>query len=148
MGIKEQIIEDIKISMKARESDKVNALRFLQSAMKNREIEVRPNVATEEDYMAVVKKSVKQRKESIEQYQNAGRQDLVDAETKELKIIEAYLPTMLSEEKVTELVEQAIAELGAKTVKEMGAVIKKVQALSEGQADNRLVSEKVKARLQ
>lgn len=147
MGIKDQIMDDIKTAMKAKESDKVSALRFLQSAMKNREIEVRPAAATEEDYISVIKKSVKQRRESIEQFQNAGRQDLADNELKELSFIEAYLPQMLSEEQVVALVEQAIRELNATSIKDMGNVIKKVQALAAGNADNRIVSEKVKARL-
>lgn len=148
MGIKEQIMEDIKTAMKAKESEKVSALRFLQSALKNKEIDARPATATEEDFIGVVKKSVKQRRESIEQFQNAGRQDLADNEMRELKIIEVYLPQMLSDEQVTQLIEKAIAELGATSIKDMGNVIKKVQVLAAGNADNRTVSEKVKARLQ
>ena len=148
MGLKDQIMEDIKSAMKAKEADKVAALRFLHAAIKNREIDMRPAEATEEDYLGVIRKSVKQRKESIEQYQNASRQDLVDNEMKELKIIEGYLPQALDAEQVAALVERAIAELGATSIKDMGAVIKKVQAFASGGADGRMVSEKVKARLQ
>lgn len=148
MGIKEQIMDDIKTAMKAKDSEKVNALRFLQSAMKNREIELRPNAPTEDDFLGVLKKSVKQRKESIEQFKAAGREDLAGNEEKELKILETYLPTMMSEEQVAQLVEKAIAEHGSATQKDMGTLIKKVQAMAAGQADNSMISSKIKARLQ
>jgi uncharacterized protein len=148
MSIKEQIMADIKEAMKARQMDKVSALRFLQSAIKNREIELRPNQATDEDVIGVIKKNVKQRKESIEQYQNAGRQDLADAEAKELAILESYMPAMLPEEKVAEIVQQVIQDTGASSIKDMGSVMKEVLARTQGQADNKVVSQIVKSRLQ
>jgi uncharacterized protein YqeY len=148
MALREQISNDIKTAMKAKEADKLSALRMLQSAFKNREIELRPAEMSEDDCIAVIKKLVKQRKESIEQFGAAGRQDLVDNETKELKTLEAYLPAQMSREQIEKFVTEAISETGAKTAKEMGMVMKAVQAKTAGQADNKIVSELIKSKLQ
>jgi Uncharacterized conserved protein len=147
MEIREKITADIKAAMIAKESLKLGALRMLQSAIKNREIELRPEPITPEEVMSVVKKLAKQRKESIDQFQQAGRQDLVDQETAELKVLEVYLPAQMSREQVEALVVEVIAATGAKTVKDMGTVMKEVIARSGGAADNKLVSEVIKAKL-
>jgi uncharacterized protein YqeY len=133
--------------MKEKNMEKLNALRMVQSAFKNREIELRPNPMPEEECITVIKKLVKQRKESIEQFQAAGRTDLVDAETKELKLLEAYLPAQMSREQIEAIVTEAIAATGAKSVKEMGVVMKEAQIRTKGQADNKIVSEIIKAKL-
>lgn len=148
MGLKEQISSDMKEAMKAKEMDKLNALRMVQAAFKNREIELRPNPITEDDLIGVLKKLVKQRKESIEQYAAAKRQDLVDNETKELHLLETYLPAQMGREQIEKIVVEVIAETGAKSPKEMGAVMKAVIARTAGTADNKIVSELVKAKLQ
>ncbi len=147
MEIREKITADIKAAMIAKESIKLGALRMLQAAIKNREIELRPNAITGEEVMGVVKKLVKQRKESIDQFQQAGRQDLVDQETAELKVLEVYLPAQMSREQIEALVTEVIAALGAKTVKDMGPVMKEVIAKSGGAADNKVVSEVIKSKL-
>jgi uncharacterized protein YqeY len=147
MGLREQISADMKTAMKEKAVERLSAIRLVQAAFKNREIELRPTPITEEDLQAVLRKLVKQRKESIEQYQAAGRDDLVQAETNELKLLETYLPQQLSREKVDEAVQAAIQALGAKTIKEMGAVMKEVMARTGGAADNKMVSELVKSRL-
>lgn len=147
MEVREKITADIKAAMIAKESTKLGALRMLQAAIKNREIELRPNVITGEEVMGVVKKLVKQRKESIDQFQQAGRQDLVDQETAELKVLEVYLPAQMSREQIEALVTEVITTLGAKTVKDMGPVMKEVIARSAGAADNKVVSEVIKSRL-
>ncbi len=147
MGLRESISNDVKEAMKAKDAPKVSALRMVQSAFKNREIELRPDPISEDELQVVLKKLVKQRKESIEQYQAANRQDLVDAETAELKLLETYLPTQMSREKVEEIVSKVIADTGAKSPKDMGAVIKEVIARSGGAADNKTISEITKARL-
>lgn len=147
MEIRETIMNDVKTAMREKDSLKLNTLRFLQAAIKNREIEMRPDPITSDDVMSVLKKLVKQRKESIDQYKAASRQDLVDQETSELKILEAYLPAAMSRDQVEALVTQVIAQLGAKTVKDMGPVMKEVIAKSQGTADNKLVSEIIKAKL-
>lgn len=147
MEIREKLSADVKAAMIAKDSVKLGALRMLQSAIKNREIEVRPEAISADDVMSVIKKLVKQRKESIEQFGTAGRQDLVDQETAELKILEVYLPAAMGREQTEALVVEVIAALGAKTVKDMGPVMKEVVARSGGTADNKLVSELIKAKL-
>lgn len=147
MALRDQIMNDIKESMRAKDMAKLNALRMVQSAFKNREIELRPETMSEEEHIAVLKKLAKQRKESIEQYKAANRQDLVDAEAAELKLLEQYLPAQMSPEQVEKIVIEVIAAVGATTVKEMGAVMKEVQARTSGTADNKLVSEIIKAKL-
>lgn len=147
MEIREKISADVKAAMIAKDSAKLGALRMLQAAIKNREIEVRPEAITSDDVMGVLKKLVKQRKESIDQFQQAGRQDLVDQETAELKVLEVYLPAQMSREQIEALVTEVIAALGAKTVKDMGPVMKEVIAKSGGSADNKIVSEVIKSKL-
>ncbi len=147
MGLRESISNDMKEAMKAKDAPKLSALRMVQSAFKNREIELRPEPISEDELQTVLKKLVKQRKESIEQYQAANRQDLVDAETAELKLLETYLPAQMSREKVEEIVSKVIADTGAKSPKDMGAVIKEAIARSGGAADNKTISEIAKARL-
>ncbi|MNL09096.1 Yqey-like protein [compost metagenome] len=147
MEIREKLTADVKAAMIAKDSVKLGALRMLQSAIKNREIEVRPEAISTDDVMSVIKKLVKQRKESIDQFATAGRQDLVDQETAELKILEVYLPAAMGREQTEALVVEVIAALGAKTVKDMGPVMKEVVARSGGTADNKVVSELIKAKL-
>lgn len=147
MGLREQISTDIKEAMRAKEMAKLNALRMVQSAFKNREIELRPEPMGEDECLAVVKKLVKQRKESIEQYLAAKRQDLVDAETAELKLLEAYLPAQMSREQIEKIVIDVVASTGAKTIKDMGSVMKEVQTRMAGSADNKIVSEIIKSKL-
>lgn len=147
MGLRDQISADIKDAMRAKDSAKLNALRMVQSAFKNREIELRPEPMNEDEHRGILKKLVKQRKESIEQYAAAKRQDLVDNETAELKLLELYMPAQLSREQVEKVVADVMTALKATTVKDMGAVMKEVQARTAGAADNRMVSEVVKAKL-
>ena len=147
MELRDKIAADVKAAMIAKESAKLGALRMLQAAIKNREIDMRPNPITPDEVLAVIKKLVKQRKESIEQFQTAGRQDLVDQETAELKVLEVYLPAQMGREQIEALVVEVIAALGAKTVKDMGPVMKEVIARSGGAADNKVVSEVIKSKL-
>lgn len=148
MSLREQISGDMKTAMKEKNMEKLNALRMVQAAFKNREIELRPNPMSEDECLVVLKRLVKQRKESIEQFQAAGRQDLVDAESKELSLLETYLPAQLGREQIEKIVAEVIAETGAKSVKEMGAVMKAAQARAQGSADNKLLSEIIKSKLQ
>ncbi|MBX2996172.1 MAG: GatB/YqeY domain-containing protein [Bdellovibrionaceae bacterium] len=147
MDIREKLTADMKDAMRAKDSLRLDAIRFLQAAIKKTEIDMRPNPITPDDVLGVVKKMVKQRKESIEQYQAASRQDLVDKETAELKILENYLPAQMSREQIEALVVATIAELKASTVKDMGPVMKAVIAKSGGAADNKIVSEVIKSKL-
>lgn len=147
MELREKIMADIKSAMVSKDTVKLNTLRFLNAQIKNKEIDSRPNPITADDVMAVVKKLVKQRKESIEQFSAAGRNDLADAETAELKVLESYLPAQMTREQVEALVTEVIAATGAKTIKEMGLVIKETQARAAGTADGKTISEVVKAKL-
>lgn len=147
MELKDQLMVDIKAAMIAKDSVKLNTLRFLHAAIKQKEIDSRPNPLTADDVMAVLKKLVKQRKESIEQFAGAGRTDLVEQETAELKVMEVYMPAQMSREQIEQVVAEVIAETGAKTVKDMGTVMKAVQAKTAGTADGKTISEVIKAKL-
>ena len=147
MELREKIMADVKSAMVSKDTLKLNTLRFLQSAIKNKEIELRPNPISLEDVMTVIKKIVKQRKESIEQFSTAGRQDLVDQEAAELKIMEGYMPEQMSKDQVEKMVAEVIASSGAKTIKDMGSVMKEAQARSGGLADGKMMSEIIKAKL-
>lgn len=147
MSLKVQIMDELKEAMKSKDQVKLSTLRLLNSQIKNKEIDSRPNPITEDDILSVIKKSVKQRLDSIEQYKNANRQDLADIEIAELKILESYLPQMMSADQVRVLVQEAIKETGATEAKDMGKVMKAVMAKTQGQADNKVVSELVKEEL-
>lgn len=147
MQIREQLMNDMKSAMRDKDQIRLDTIRGLQSAIKNREIDSRPNPITEDDVLAVIKKLVKQRKESIEQFQTAGRQDLVEKETTELKVLEVYLPAQMGKEQIEKIVTEVIAEVGAKSIKDMGAVMKAVSAKTAGAADNKVVSEIIKTKL-
>lgn len=125
----------------------VSALRMVNSALKNKEIEVRPDSLTDDDVISVLKKLSKQRKDSIEQFQKAGRDDLVAQEQKELAVLEKYLPAQMSEAQITEIVTATIAEMGASSMKDMGKVMGAVTGKTQGAADNKLVSQIVKSKL-
>ncbi len=146
MEIREKLMADLKVAMVAKDSLKVNTIRFLQAAIKNKEIDSRPNPITADDVMAVIKKLVKQRKESIEQFQAAARQDLADQEAAELKVLEAYLPAQLSREEIEKVVADVITAVNATSIKDMGAIMKEVVARTQGTADNKIVSELIKSK--
>ncbi len=147
MPIRDQIMNDMKAAMREKDQVKLDTIRFMQAAIKNREIELRPEAIGDEDVMSVIRKLVKQRKESIEQFTTANRQDLADKEQAELKVIEAYLPAQMNKEQVEKIVAQVIAEMKASSIKDMGPVMKSVMAKTGGTADNKLVSELIKAKL-
>ncbi|BAT71708.1 conserved hypothetical protein [Thermosulfidibacter takaii ABI70S6] len=146
MGLKEKIMADMKEAMKAKNTVKVSTLRLLISEIKNKEIDKRGEL-TEDEILAVIQKAVKQRRESIEQYKNAGREDLVEKEQKELEILESYLPKPLSKEEIEAIIDEAIKETGAASMRDMGKVMKVVMPKVRGRADGKLVNELVKAKL-
>ncbi|TXH07351.1 MAG: GatB/YqeY domain-containing protein [Candidatus Moraniibacteriota bacterium] len=149
MALITQIGDELKAAMKAGEVVKRDTLRFFQSALKNAAIEARKPVAefTDAEVEAVAKKLVKQRKDSIAQYQAAGRADLVEKERAELVFIEAYLPAQLSREAVEAAVEKVLAAMPDATVKDMGRVMGAVMKETVGAADGNLVRELVSAKL-
>lgn len=147
MGMKETILADMKEAMKSQNAVKLSALRFLQSAVKNKEIELRPNAITDQDVIAVIKKICNQHKDSIEQFTNANRLDLVDNEKMQLAVLEGYLPKQMSREELEKVVSAVIAEVKASSAKDMGVVMKGVLAKTAGTADGKMVSEIVKSKL-
>lgn len=147
MSLKEKILEDMKNAMKNKEADRLSAVRFLQAAVKNKEIELRPHAISDTDILAVIKKMAKQRKDSIMEFEKANRTDLVDKEKFELTVLEEYLPKQMSAEEVAKVVSEVIQSLGAKDMKQMGAVIKEVQARTSGAADGKMISDLVKSKL-
>lgn len=147
MNLREKILEDVKSAMKNKEADRLAAVRFLQSAIKYREIELRPNAINDQEVVGVIRKLVKQRKDSIAEFEKAGRQELVDKEKFELSVLEGYLPQQMSADQVAKIVEEVIQAQGATSIKQMGAVVKEVMARAAGQADGKTVSDLVKAKL-
>jgi len=147
MGLKEKILDDLKEAMKNKEAEKLSAIRMLQAAIKNREIELRPNGITEQDVLGVVRKMAKQRKDSISEFEKAARQDLADKEKAELAILEAYLPAQMSPEQLTAIVEEVIKAQNATSQKQMGAVVKEVMNRAAGMADGKMISDLVRSKL-
>ncbi|MDZ4676000.1 MAG: GatB/YqeY domain-containing protein [Oligoflexia bacterium] len=152
-------MDDLKASMKNGDKLRLSVIRMVQSTLKNKEIDDRvkpedpndkrtPEQRDDENVLAVFKTLLKQRKDSIEQFAAGGRQDLVDQETAEMKIIESYLPQQMGREEIEKIVTEAVSSAGATSAKEMGAVMKIVMAKTQGRADGKLISELVKAKLQ
>ena len=147
MSISKQIVSDLTAAMKAQDAARTSTLRMVKAAMMNRQIE-KGSELTDDDMQKLLRSLVKQRRDSVEQYEKAGRQELVDKETAEIAVIETYLPQAASQEEIEQAVTAAIAETGAGSMKDMGKVMKAVQAALSGKnADGRLVSEVVKAKL-
>jgi uncharacterized protein YqeY len=145
-----QISDELKVAMKAGEVLKRDTLRFLQSALKNVAIEMRKPVTelSDDEVQSVVKRLVKQRKDSIEQYQVAGRTALVEKESAELALIVRYLPTPLSNKAVEEIVERVLNTLPGATIKDMGRVMGAVMKETAGRAEGELVRQLVSTKLQ
>ena len=147
MTLNKQIVADLTAAMKAQDAARTSTLRMVKAAMMNRQIE-KGSELDDDDMQKLLRSLVKQRRDSVEQYEKAGRQELVDKEKAEIEVIETYLPQAASPEEIEQAVAAAIAETGANSMKDMGKVMKAVQAALAGKnADGRLVSETVKARL-
>ncbi|MEY3352293.1 GatB/YqeY domain-containing protein [Polynucleobacter sp. MWH-UH24A] len=146
MTLKEQITEDMKSAMRAKEAERLGTIRLLLAAIKQREVDERITV-DDAGIIAIIEKLIKQRKDSIEQFQKAGRTDLVDQESKELGILQAYMPAQLSAAEVQSAIQKVIADLGASGPQDMGKVIGALKAQLAGKADMGMVSGLVKAAL-
>ena len=147
MSLGEQIVLDLTAAMKAQDANRTSTLRMVKAAMMNRQIE-KGSELDDDDMQKLLRSLVKQRRDSIEQYEKAGRQELADKENAEIQVIETYLPQAASPEEIEQAVTAAIAETGATSMRDMGKVMKAAQAaLAEKNADGRLISEIVKARL-
>jgi uncharacterized protein len=146
MTLRAQVTEDMKTAMRAKDSARLNAIRLLLAAMKQREVDERIELS-DTQVIEVIEKMLKQRRDSISQYEAANRQDLADAEKYEVGVLSTYLPQALSDEEVLALLDAAIAETGAAGVKDMGKVMALVKPQIVGRADVAKVSGLIKARL-
>lgn len=146
MSLKDRISEDMKSAMRARESDRLSALRLLLAAIKQREVDERITL-DDSQIAAVVEKLAKQRRDSITQFEAGGRQDLADREKFELTVLLAYLPEQADAGQIAAAVESAIAATGAAGPQDMGKVMAQVRSALAGRADMAAVSAQVKARL-
>lgn len=147
MSLEEQIKKDLTEAMKAKDADRLSTLRMAKANLMNRRIDKGSDL-TDEDVSKALQSLVKQRRDSIEQYQNAGRTELAEKEALEISHIEAYLPQSATPEEIEQAVAEAVIESGATSMKEMGSVMKAALAKLQGKtADGKLVSESVKAKL-
>ena len=146
MAIKEQLSEDIKAAMRARDSERLSTLRLLSAAIKQKEVDERVSL-DDAAVLAVLEKMIKQRKDSIAQFQAGGRQDLVDKEQAELAVLAAYMPEQMSESEVAAAVVAGIAAVGASGPQDMGKVMSALKPGLAGKADMGLVSKLLKEKL-
>ena len=146
MTLKARITEDMKTAMRARDSGRLNAIRLILAALKQKEVDERITL-DDADVLGILEKMLKQRKDAITQFAAAGRQDLVQQEQFEVSVLQHYMPQPFSPEEVAALVTQAIAESGAQGMQDMARVMARVKPLLAGRADMGQVSQFVKARL-
>jgi uncharacterized protein YqeY len=146
MAVKERINEDMKSAMRSGEKERLATIRMILAGIKQREVDERIQL-DDVQTLSVIEKMVKQRRESIVQFEAGGRADLVAKENAELLILQSYLPQQLSDAEVTALIDEAIAATGATSMKDMGKVVAQVKAAAQGRADMGAVSARVKARL-
>lgn len=133
--MRDRIYNDLTVALKARDTEKAGVLRMLLASMKNVEIDNRGKEMTDADYLAIVKKEVKKRKDSIEAFQSAGRDDLVKKESSEVALLSAYLPEELSDDEVKKALQEIIAQSGATGAKDMGKVMGHAMQKLKGKAD-------------
>ena len=146
MSLQEQLKSEMKAAMVAKDKARLGAIRLIMAEIKQKEVDSRTTLSDDE-IVAVMTKMVKQRKDSISQFEAAGRQDLADVEQAELVVLQAFLPQALSEEEIDTLITATIAELGASGMQVMGAVMNALRPQLQGRADMGAVSAKIKARL-
>ncbi len=141
-----RIQEDMKDAMRAKDKLRLSTIRMLIAGIKQREIDERITL-DESGVIGIINKQIKQRKESVKQFEAANRQELADKEKQEIDILQVYLPQQLSESEVDKLIESAISDTGARSIKDMGKLMGKLKSELQGRADMSVVSEKIKAKL-
>ena len=146
MTLKERITEDMKAAMRASEKERLSTIRLVQAAIKQREVDERITL-DDTQVLVVLEKMVKQRKESIAQFEQGGRKDLADKERREIELLQAYLPAQLSDSELDALIRDAVAATGAASIKDMGKVMGVVKSKAAGRADMAAVGARVKALL-
>jgi len=146
MSLKDQITEDMKSAMKAGDKDRLKVVRLIRAAIKQVEVDQRIEL-DDAAVLTVLDKMVKQRRDSVEQFQKGNRNDLADIELAEIVILEDYLPEQLSDEELDAMINEAISATGAENIRDMGRVMGQIKAKAAGRADMGAVGAKVKARL-
>ena len=146
MNLRDQITEDMKSAMRAKETERLNAIRLLLAALKQKEVDDRVTL-TDADVISIIEKMLKQRRDSITQFEAAKRQDLADKEKFEVGILEAYMPQAMSEADVSKAIDEAIKSSGAAGMKDMGKVMAALKPLLAGRADMATVSVLIKTKL-
>jgi uncharacterized protein YqeY len=146
MSLKQKISEDMKDAMRAKDSARLGAIRLLQAAIKQREVDERIEL-TDADVISAIEKMLKQRRDSIAAFESANRTDLADIEKFEVSVLQTYMPQQLSEEAIGQIITQVIADTGAQGAKDMGKVVGMVRPLVAGVADMGKVSAMIKVRL-
>ena len=146
MSLKERITDDMKAAMRSGEKERLGVIRMITSAIKQREVDERITL-DDAQVLSVLDKMIKQRKESLVQFQAGNRQDLVDKETAEITLLQGYLPSQLSEAEVDALIGDAVAATAASSIKDMGKVMAIIKAKAQGRADMAAVGAKIKAKL-
>ncbi|MGD1919145.1 MAG: GatB/YqeY domain-containing protein [Pleurocapsa sp.] len=150
MSLKEQIGEDIKTAMKAKDKIRLQTVRGIKKAILDKEVELRPkgqDSLTPEQEIELLSQQAKQRRDSIEQFANAGRDELAEKEKQELAIIETYLPEQVSDDEVEQIINQIIVDSGASTMKDLGKVMGPAMKQLKGKADGKKIQELVKSKL-
>lgn len=146
MSLKEKLQDDIKAAMRAKEGDKLTTLRLITAAIKQKEVDERIEL-TDSAVLSILEKMIKQRKDSIQQFQRGSRQDLVDKEQAELALLMAYMPAQMSEAEIAQVIETAVLQASATGPQDMGKVMALIKPLLAGKADMGLVSQILKTRL-
>ena len=146
MSLQEEISAALKDAMRARDEVKMTTLRLVLTAIKKREKEAR-SLLEDQEVISVITSQIKQRRESIEQYRKAGREDLAQTEENELQILQGYMPEQVSEEEISNVLDEIIAEVGAVSMKDMGKVMKAAMAKLAGKAEGGAINAMVKAKL-
>ena len=146
MSLKNQLNQDMKDAMKARQAERLSTIRQLRSAIKNKEIEIRQEL-DDEGVIAVIGTLVKQRREAAQMYSDNGRPELAAKEEAELAVLQQYLPAQLSEDEIRSIVSAIIAEVGAASLKDLGKVMPQVMARTKGAADGKVVNQLVREQL-
>ncbi|WP_188206198.1 GatB/YqeY domain-containing protein [Alkalibacillus aidingensis] len=148
MALLDRLNEDMKQAMRNKEKDKLNVIRMIKSSLQNEAIKKRDGELTEEEELQVLTREVKQRKDSLQEFKSANREDLVEKTEQELALIEGYLPEQLSDEELQQVIDETIQEIGATSKQEMGQVMSAVMPKVKGKADGSKVNQMVLKQLQ
>jgi uncharacterized protein len=146
MSLKDRVTEDMKAAMRAKDSERLGTIRMITAAIKQREVDERITL-DDTQVLSVIEKMIKTRKESVVQFKSGGRDDLVARETREIELLQGYLPSQLSDGEVDALIGEAIAESGASSIKEMGKAMALLKQKAQGRTDMAAASAKLKAKL-